>query len=636
MTKEALKLRNLKNKQWKKYIQTKSHQDHNKFKLSRDKLREMTRRLRNELELKLTEDVKTKPKPFWKYVTSRLKTRLDIPTLTLPNKQKAITSLQKAEALNTHFSSVFTEENTRDIPAVSKNYNGIPLSTIEFTPELVEKKLLQLDENKSPGPDSIHPVFAKRLAHVLSTPITIILKLSMTSGKNAKQWKEAIVTAIHKKGARDLAENYRPISLTSIISKLMESFIRDAMLGHMNENNLFSKEQHGFVPRRNCSTQLLEAMETWYKIIEEKGCIDIVYTDFAKAFDAVPHKRLIKKVESYGFNGKLLSWITSFLDNRKQRVNANRTMSEWTDVRSGVPQGSVLGPILFLIYINDMPKVLANTCKLFADDAKVFGDVSKPDIILQKDIDNLSSWSETWQLPFNVKKCKCLHIGRNNPENSYTMNGHILENVGSQKDLGIIVDRELKFHKQTAAAVKKANQVLGLINKTINTKNEKTIPLLYMSLVRPHLEYANVVWGPKYKLDQQKIERVQRRATKMIGNIKDLPYQDRLRFLNMPSLQHRRLRGDMIETFKIITGVLDLDKEIFFKPARNAGTRGHIYKLYKQHASTFHKQNSFSNRVVNEWNQLPNQVVEAKNVNNFKNLLDEHWLNRKFDIPFKE
>lgn len=413
----------------------------------------------------------------------------------------------------------------------------------------------------------------------------------------------------------------------------MESFIRDPMLSHMVKNKLFNSNQHGFLPRRNCTTQLLEVIESWYEIIEQKGYIDVIYTDFAKAFDSVPHIRLIRKVESYGIKGNLLSWIKSFLTSRRQRVNVNGSMSRWSDVKSGVPQGSVLGPILFLIYINDMPMVVKNTCKLFADDAKVFADISKG-VNIQNDIDNLHSWAETWQLPFNEKKCKSLHIGRNNPEQKYNMNGHILEDVSMQKDLGIIVDKELKFHEQTAAAVKKANQVLGIIKKTIYTKSKNTIPLLYMSLVRPHLEYANAAWGPHYKMDQQKIEKVQRRATKLIEDIKHLSYQDRLRNLNMPSLQHRRLRGDIIETYKIVTGLYDVDKETFFKPARQLGTRGHCHKLYKQHAGSFLKQKSFGNRVVNEWNQLPKHVVEAKSVNTFKNLLDAHWLNRKFDTPF--
>ena len=439
-----------------------------------------------------------------------------------------------------------------------RNYNDAPLTSIEFIEESIKIKLLKMDENKSPGPDQIHPVFVKRLAHVLSRPLAILFKLSMHLGTTAKQWKDAILTAIYKKGERNLPKNYRPISLTSIISKLIESFIRDAMLAHMVKYKLFTNERHGFVPKRNCATQLLESIETWCKVIEEQGYIDVIYTDFAKAFDAVPHKRLMRKVKSYGFKGDLLNWIKSFLTNRRQRVKVGGSISDCSKVKSGVPQGSVLGPILgpilFVIYINDMPEVISNSCKLFADDAKIFGDVSKQEINLQSDIDKLYDWSVTWQLPLNIEKCKCLHIGRRSRAISYNLNGFDLENVTTQKDLGIIVDSELKFHLQTDAAVKKANRILGIISRTIHTISESIIPLLYTSLVRPHLEYANVVWGPKYKLDQQKVERVQRRSTKMIENIKYLSYQERLRYLDLPSLLHRRLRGDMIETYKIITG----------------------------------------------------------------------------------
>ena len=338
----------------------------------------------------------------------------------------------------------------------------------------------------------------------------------------------------------------------------------------------------------------------------------MIYTDFAKAFDAVPHKRLMRKVKSYGFKRDLLNWIKSFLTNRRQRIKVGGSISDWSKVKSGVPQGSVLGPILFVIYINDMPEVISNSCKLFADDAKIFGDVSKLEVNLQSDIDNLHDWSVTWQLPLNIEKCKCLHIGRRNPGISYNINNFDLENVTNQKDLGIIVDSELKFHLQTDAAVKKANRILGIISKTIHTKSETTIPLLYTSLVRPHLEYANVVWGPKYKLDQQKVERVQRRATKLIENIKNLSYQERLRYLDMPSLLHRRLRGDMIETYEIITGIWGVDKEIYFKQATNSITRGHCYKLRKQRAKTFLNQNKFSNRVINEWNNL--FVISTKTI----------------------
>ena len=267
----------------------------------------------------------------------------------------------------------------------------------------------------------------------------------------------------------------------------------------MMENHLFADEQHGFVLMRNCVSQLLESMEAWSQIIEEGGCIVIIYTDFSKAFDSVPHTRLLKKIESYGIKGDILKWIGSFLSNRKQRVKVEGSMSRWIPVTSGIPQGSVLGPILFVLFINDMPSGIKNTCKLFADDAKIFCNPLKT--LLQHDIDKLSQWSEKWQLPFNVKKCKVLHVGHNNPLIPYTMEGRELEQTVFEKDLGVTMDKELKFHKQTSVAVKKANQILGLIKKTMATKNENTIPLLYMTLVRPHLEYANAIWGPFYKQD---------------------------------------------------------------------------------------------------------------------------------------
>ena len=249
-------------------------------------------------------------------------------------------------------------------------------------------KLLNLNGNKSMGHDNIHPHMLKSLADTISKPLAIIFNKSMVSGPTPEQWAEAIITAIHKKGVRNIVDNYRPISLTSVISKVIESFVRDHIVQHMMENHLFAEEQHGFVPMRNCVTQLLESMEAWSQIIEEGGCIDIIYTDFSKAFDSVPHTRLLKKIESYGIKGDILKWIGSFLSNRKQRVKVEASMSQWIPVTSGIPQGSVLGSTLFVLFINDMPSEIKNTWKLFADDAKIFCNPLKT--LLQHDINKLS------------------------------------------------------------------------------------------------------------------------------------------------------------------------------------------------------------------------------------------------------
>ena len=228
-----------------------------------------------------------------------------------------------------------------------------------------------------------------------------------------------------------------------------------------------------------------------------------------------------------------------------------------------------------------MPQEVSNICLLFADDAKLFGNVRKPGVSLQNDIDQLFNWSTKWQLPFNISKCKCLHIGKMNPKQNYTMNGNLLENVNVEKDLGVFMDYELKFHEQTSAAIKKANSILGVIKKTFANLNETTLTLLYKTMVRPHLEYCNVVWGPHYKLDQQAIEKVQRRATKLVHPIKHLPYTERLEKLVLPSLMYRRRRGDMITTFNIVHQNVNLINDTFFK-FNLSRTRGHKFKLFKE------------------------------------------------------
>ena len=237
----------------------------------------------------------------------------------------------------------------------------------------------------------------KCLAEPLSIPFSILFNKCINNFTSPDQWLEAIITAIYKKGERNIPDNYRPISLTSVISKLFESIVRDAIVAHMSNNKLFAEEQHGFVPKRNCATQLLDSLEAWNNIMEERGCVDIIYTDFSKAFDSVPRERLLRKVESYGIQGNLLKWIESFLSSRRQRVKVGGSLSQWASVKSGVPQGSVLGPILFVLFINDMSNVITNTCRIFADDTKIFSNALNPS--LQDDIDSLTLWSKNGSYP---------------------------------------------------------------------------------------------------------------------------------------------------------------------------------------------------------------------------------------------
>ena len=603
----------------------------------KNELRSLTRHLRLEFESKIALDAKNDPKRFWAYVKSRTKTRSKIPSLQKDDSTKASSAAEKAEVLNKFFGSVFTDEDMESIPDDDVPYLGDYLNTFVITTEAVLKKLQALNPGKSPGLDGWHPMILKSLAEELALPLSILFQKSLNEGILPSEWLKACVTAIFKKGDKSYPGNYRPISITSILCKIMESLVRDELVNHMVKNNLFSKYQHGFVPLLNCITNLLLCTENWINIMESGDTVDVIYTDFAKAFDSVPHQRLLRKLKSSGIIGNTLAWIMAFLSDREQCVRIEEEYSSWINVKSGIPQGSVLGPILFVIFINDMPEVVDSFIQLFADDAKVFDSVNLRDENsgkrLQSDIDARTDWSKKWQLPFNVSKCKVLHIGNCNPYKRYKMKGKKLEHINEEKDLGVIIDNELKFHKQTAAAVKKANSSLGIIKKSFALLDETTLPLLYTPLVRTHLEYGNVIWGPFFKEDAKLVEKVQKRATKLVPELRNMAYEERLRKLNLPSLQHRRRRGDMIFTYKIMSGKVKLDPSEIFTMAKKT-MRSHKYKIQKTKVNSTRKTNAFSNRIVHDWNILPSKIVTSKTTNEFKNSLDEHWRDEMFQTPF--
>ena len=626
MTSDAMRLKNKKRRLWKRYLYTKSNYDRQNFINSKNILRATTRKLRREYERNLAKMVKSKPKDFWRYAKSRLTSMPTIPTLMKTDGSKASTPTQKAEVLIDYFSSVFTREDIINIPSMQTSPVEELLSTIVITPDIVKKKLENLNSNKSPGHDAWHPHFLKNLSDSISEPLSMLFNKSLKEGAHSS-WTKAIITAIFKKGLKSDRGNYRPISLTSVISKVMESIVKDAIIAHLMKHGILSDEQHGFVPGRDCITQLLICMEDWTNMAEQGKSFDIIYTDFSKAFDSVAHERLLLKLEHLGITGDLLKWIRTFLTRRTQCVRVDGVESYWRNVLSGIPQGSVLGPLLFVIFINDMPdEVKLNICKLFADDCKLYGPVCENDgNKLQTDLRKLEEWSEKWQLPFNVGKCKVMHFGSNNPHHTYDLNNVTLHESEQEKDLGVVIDNNLKFRVHAAAAIKRANRALGMIQKAYTSRDKDTIPTLYKAMVRPHLEYGNAIWGPFYQGDKDSLESVQRRATKLIDGFQDKSYSERLRLLELPSLGYRRKRGDMIWMFKIMNGIVRIDASNLFERAKRPSPRFHAQTVFKRHATKSARSNSFSQRCINDWNNLPNFVIESPNLNTFKNRLDIHW-----------
>jgi len=627
MTKEVELTVKEKHKAHNRYRKDKSQANLNVYRQARNNATRATREARLHYEANLANNIKDNPKEFWAYVKSQTGSTSGVSPLLKGDGSLAIDAKDKASTLNDFFVSVFTKENIDHIPAPQTEDFDSALSDILLTEESICKEIKTMKAGSSAGPASIHPRILKETDTAISKPLSVIFNISMKEGSLPMSWKEAIVVPIYKKGSRSEPGNYRPVSLTSTCGKLMERIVRRHILEHVESNNIFSEKQHGFRSGRSCSTQLLSVMEDWTRLLDDQVPFDCIYLDYKKAFDSVPHQRLLKKAEACGINSNLLKWIESFLSGRKQCVRVESALSDWADVTSGIPQGSVLGPTLFLLFINDLPSVVSSCSALFADDTKVYSAVSSPDDSdrLQQDINALNEWSECWQLPFNESKCKLIHYGRNNPKYSYKIGNTVIAEVMQEKDLGVTFDPALSFSTHHDMSIAKANSRIGLMRRTFKHLEPKPFLQLYKAIVRPVVEYCSVITNPVFKRDEDRLEKVQRRATKLVSGMADLPYEDRLRQLKLQSLKHRRRRTDVLQIYRIINGIDRVEASHMLIQVTDSRTRSNGYKLFKKHCQTKIRANSFSQRAIDTWNSLPTSVVEAPTLNRFKSALRKHW-----------
>ena len=376
MNRQALRMKRQKRLLWAVYRASLDPVDLARFQLCRNRLRGLTRRLRKEFESQLISNLKANPKAFWRYSNSRLKVKPRIGDLRNSSGQIESDDKAKAAILNDFFAGVFTTENMCVIPEFEIRHAGPLITDVGISQQVIEDKLTALKPTAAPGPDDVHPRMLRELSRSLSLPLALLFRKSLDTGVLPSIWKQAHVVPIHKKGSKQDPGNYRPVSLTSVPCKVLESLIRDELMQHLVTYGLISDDQHGFRPRRSCSTQLLVTLDAWSKLLENSTPLDVIYLDFKKAFDSVPHKRLLCKLKGYGVSGKLYSWIEAFLCGRFQQVSIGGCYSDMVPVTSGVPQGSVLGPLLFLMYVNDLPEVVDCPIKLFADDTKLYSGVS--------------------------------------------------------------------------------------------------------------------------------------------------------------------------------------------------------------------------------------------------------------------
>jgi hypothetical protein len=529
---------------------------------------------------------------------------------------------EKSAAFNDYFSSVYIPDN--NIMPVFSSRTEKSLENVKITAYMVYNILSHLKPSLSSGPDNIPNVLLKNCCVSLAEPLRKIFEISLQTNTLPKDWLTAIVCPIYKKGVVDDVQNYRPISLTCTCCRVFERIICNTIIEFLQNNKLLHPEQHGFVRKKSTTTNLVQSFHDWTIGLENRKNTDIVYIDFSKAFDTVCHTKLLTKLRAYGVKGNLSKWIYAFLNNRSQRVRLSTDLSNSNSVMSGVPQGSVLGPLLFLIYINDLIDLKQNSIniQLFADDLKVYTNVTdnSDKIRLQTFLTLINDWTETWQLKISVEKCYILHIGKKNPNFEYTLSSSNIPVKNECKDLGVVISDDLTFEKHISQIRTKCLQRIYLLFKYFRSKNQYLLTCAFKSFVRPILEFNSVVWNPHLYKHIDQLESVQRNFTKRVFKFQSISYSERLKRLNIQSLEERRIHADLIFCYKIMNNFVDIQRDVFFNIATTR-TRGHNFKIHKRLAKLDKFKFSFANRIVDNWNSLSHSTVNLPTVEAFKSAL---------------
>ena len=435
-------------------------------------------------------------KKFWNHIKATKKDRVG----TAPLKDNGVLvsdPKSKANILNRQYQSVFSQEDQTSIPQPIEPPSP-PMSDIVVSQDGILKLLLELKVNKASGPDLIPARILKLAASSLSHCLTIIFQASLSTGTVPEDWKQANITPVFKKGERFKASNYRPVSLTCICSKLLEHVVVSQLRDHFDANNILADCQHGFRAQRSCETQLIGLTQELHQHLEDKKQVDMIVLDFSKAFDKVPHQRLMTKLWNYGIQGSTHAWIKSFLLGRSQRVVVDGETSDWVPVESGVPQGTVLGPVLFRAFINDLPKCVKSNVRLFADDCVLYREIDNEIdcASLQSDLRKLEMWEDHWCMSFNASKCSSISITRKTKKivHNYTLHNQVLDRVSCATYLGVELSSNLTWAAHIDKTTAKGNRQLGFLKRNLPINCAKVKETAYKGLVRPIMEYCAPVW----------------------------------------------------------------------------------------------------------------------------------------------
>ena len=564
---------------------------------------------------RVEKNIKSDPKQFFKFAKDKMKSG------SFPSRMhfEELASTDPKEICNQFarfFQTVYkTSDDVRDFDYFSHlpdHINDVSVQQISVAEILTTLK--GLDATKGPGPDGIPPALIKNLASVFVKPLFWLFNLSLQSGQFPSSWKKSFLVPIFKSGKRSEIKNYRGIAMISCIPKLFEAIVNQKIFEQVK--NRITCNQHGFYKGRSTATNLLEFVNFSLASMDRGNAVETLYTDFSKAFDRVDIPMLLHKLERLGFGEKLLQWIESYLTNRLQLVRFKGHLSDPVNVTSGVPQGSHLGPLLFILFVNDVTLVL-NRLKvlIYADDMKLYMEIKTQSDFqaFQQEIDFFHKWCTKSLLDLNVKKCSIISYTRKHTNNNFecTLGQQSVERCSKIRDLGVILDSKLTFTDHHNTIVNKANNMLSFIKRfSYHFRDPYTIKTLYVAYVRSILEYCSVVWSPYQVVHCNRIESVQKQfllyALRKLGwsSFPLPPYESRCMLINIDTLKKRREIAMVTFVNDIVSQRVKseylLENLNFYAPMRSLRTRNlFVLNSYR----TDYAKNGPMNSMMNAYNK---------------------------------